>query len=251
MNVRAMGALGIVYVVWGSTYLAIRYAIEELPPLLSAAIRFRRGAAHCSATWRCARPGALRATRAQPAPRRCPASCCSPAATGWSRVAEQRVDSGLAALLIACMPLWIVVLRALLRDRPGPATALGVLIGLGRGGADLPARRLRRHRPRGTRRSACWPRCPGRSARCWSRVRPVPADPLTLTTVEMVAGGAVLLVAAGAARRVGRVLGRRGGRGGPGSRWRTWSSSARWSPSPRTSGCSATRRSRSSPPTPT
>ena len=40
MNPKTVGALGIVYVVWGSTYLAIRYAIEGFPPLLSAALRF-------------------------------------------------------------------------------------------------------------------------------------------------------------------------------------------------------------------
>ncbi len=63
-------------------------------------------------------------------PRRCPASCSWPAATAWSAWPSSGSQSGLVALLIACTPLWIVVLRTLLRDRPAPATAIGVLVGL-------------------------------------------------------------------------------------------------------------------------
>src|SRR3954454_2650342 len=48
---------------------------------------------------------------------------------GLVAVAEQDVDSGLAALLIAGTPLWVVLLRALLRDRPSAATVGGLLLG--------------------------------------------------------------------------------------------------------------------------
>ena len=59
-------ALGIVYVVWGSTYLAIRYVVESLPPLLSASVRFSL-ASLVLATYLVARRGrrALAATRRQ------------------------------------------------------------------------------------------------------------------------------------------------------------------------------------------
>ena len=200
MNLKTAGALGIVYVVWGSTYLAIRYAIEGFPPLLSAGLRFGAAALLTLGYLAARRPAALRANRAQLATAAVSGILLLAGGNGMVTLAEQRVDSGLAALLIACVPLWIVILRTLLRDRPGPATALGVLIGLagvaliflpggsgGSGGTD-----------------------PGYAALCvlaglsWAvgsllvTLRPVPADPLTLTGVEMAAGGVVLLVAAAA-----------------------------------------------------
>jgi drug/metabolite transporter (DMT)-like permease len=200
VNLKTAGALGIVYVVWGSTYLAIRYAIEGFPPLLSAGLRFGAAALLTLGYLAVRRPAGLRATRAQLATAAVSGILLLAGGNGMVTLAEQRVDSGLAALLIACVPLWIVILRTLLRDRPGPATALGVLIGLagvalifvpggsgGSGGTD-----------------------PGYAALCvlaglsWAvgsllvTLRPVPADPLTLTGVEMAAGAVVLLVAAAA-----------------------------------------------------
>ena len=64
MGLRLGGALAIVYVVWGSTYLAIRYAIEGFPPLLSAALRFLT-AALLLGGWVLARRGVPRMSRAE------------------------------------------------------------------------------------------------------------------------------------------------------------------------------------------
>jgi drug/metabolite transporter (DMT)-like permease len=198
VNVRTAGALGIVYVVWGSTYLAIRYAVEDFPPLLSGALRFV-AAALLLLGYLVLRRGrsALRTTRTQAVTAALSGVLLLAGGNGLVSIAEQRVDSGLVALLIACTPLWIVVLRTLLRDRPAPATAVGVLVGLGgvaliflpggSGGTDLPYAAL----------------CV-LAALSWSAgsllvtLRPVPADPLMLTTVEMAAGGSVLLVASAA-----------------------------------------------------
>jgi drug/metabolite transporter (DMT)-like permease len=190
-------ALGIVYVVWGSTYLAIRYAIEGFPPLLSAALRFLAAALLMLGYLAVRRPAALRATRAQLSTAAVSGILLLAGGNGLVTVAEQRVESGLVALIIACVPLWIVILRLLLRDRPGPATALGVLIGLagvaiiflpgGSGEVDLGFAALA-----------------VLAALSWAigsllvTLRPVPANPLTLTTVEMAAGGLVLLVGAAA-----------------------------------------------------
>ena len=197
MNLKTAGALGIVYVVWGSTYLAIRYAIEGFPPLLSGGLRFAAAALLMLGYLAVRRPGALRATRAQLSTAAVSGILLLAGGNGLVTVAEQRVESGLVALIIACVPLWIVILRLLLRDRPGPATALGVLIGLagvaliflpgGSGQTDLGYAALA-----------------VLAALSWAvgsllvTLRPVPADPLTLTTVEMAAGGLVLLVAAAA-----------------------------------------------------
>jgi drug/metabolite transporter (DMT)-like permease len=194
VDVRTAGALAIVYVVWGSTYLAIRYAIEGFPPLLSAGIRFVVAAAIMLGYLLLRRRRtALRATKAQLVTAAVSGVLLLAGGNGLVTLAEQRVDSGLAALLIACTPLWIVVLRALLRDRPGPATTLGVLVGLGgvaliflpggAGDTDIPYAAL----------------CV-LAALSWSAgsllvtLRPVPADPLMLTTVEMAAGGLLLLL---------------------------------------------------------
>jgi drug/metabolite transporter (DMT)-like permease len=197
VNLKTAGALGIVYVVWGSTYLAIRYAIEGFPPLLSAALRFLAAAVLMLGYLAVRRPAALRATRAQLSTAAVSGILLLAGGNGLVTVAEQRVESGLVALIIACVPLWIVILRLLLRDRPSPATALGVLIGLagvaiiflpgGSGEVDLGFAALA-----------------VLAALSWAigsllvTLRPVPADPLTLTTVEMAAGGLVLLVGAAA-----------------------------------------------------
>ena len=101
-------AFAAIYLVWGSTYLAIRYAVETIPPLLMMGIRHLSAGAMLYAWAR------LRGTRA---PRW--REWVHPALIGtvlflgghgslaW---AEQRVPSGIAALLVATLPMWIVVL---------------------------------------------------------------------------------------------------------------------------------------------
>lgn len=116
-------ALGIVYVVWGSTYLAIRVAVLELPPFLMAGGRW------AAASLILLTVGLL--TR-QPWPK--------PREMGWAALiglflliggngivvwAEQTISSGMAALLVGSLPLWVLGLEAM---QPGGAkpTALGV-----------------------------------------------------------------------------------------------------------------------------
>jgi len=195
VNLKTVGALGIVYVVWGSTYLAIRYALEGFPPLLSAGLRFAAAALLMLGYLALRRPAVLRANRDQLVTAVASGILLLVGGNGLVTVAEQRVESGLAALLIACVPLWIVILRTLMRDRPGPATALGVLVGLVGVALIL--------RPGGSGHTDL-----GYAALCvlaafsWAvgsllvTLRPVPADPLALTTFQMAAGGVVLLAAA-------------------------------------------------------
>ena len=165
---RGWSALAIVYVVWGSTYLAIRYAVETVPPLLSAGLRFTAaglillGAVVALRGW-----SALRATRAQLVTASVSGVLLLVGGNGLVSVAEQRVDSGLAALLIACVPLWIVLMRTVLGDRPALATAGGVLLGFAGvalifvpGGAEVAPTSP-------TPGCACWPPSCGRPARCW------------------------------------------------------------------------------------
>jgi drug/metabolite transporter (DMT)-like permease len=213
LGLRGWSALATVYVVWGSTYLAIRYAIETVPPLFSAGLRFTTaglillGAVVAVRGW-----SALRATPAQLATAAVSGVLLLLGGNGLVSVAEQRVDSGLAALLVACIPLWIVVMRTGLGDRPALATAGGVLLGFagvalifvpgGEGGTDL------RYAGLCVLASFLWA-----AGSLLITRRPVPADPLALTTVEMLAGGLVLLaVAAGRGELAGFSLGAVSGR---------------------------------------
>src|SRR5690242_21914536 len=123
-------AFAAVYLIWGSTYLGIRYAIETLPPFLMAGARFtlagvmmfawakfkRDQGGWSWAQWRRAfLIGAL-------------LLLCGNGGVTW---AEKYIASGLAALLVATEPLWVVVLNwAITRQRPNAKVFIGLLIGL-------------------------------------------------------------------------------------------------------------------------
>lgn len=129
MTTLVLLAFAAVYVVWGSTYLAIRIAIESFPPLIMAGIRHvtvglilypilrgKTGIKPTAANWRAAVvTGALLLF----------------AGNGGLSWAEQMVPSGIAALLVASVSLWLVILDWL---RPGgvkpvPRVVLGLLMG--------------------------------------------------------------------------------------------------------------------------
>jgi len=123
-------ALSIVYVVWGTTYLAIRVVVETIPPLLSASFRFLvAGAAYY--LWLRLRYGAeaLRVTPKQLVSTAVVGAALLLGGNGLVTVAEQTVSSSLAALMIASVPLWVVVMRRLTGERIATSTLIGVAIG--------------------------------------------------------------------------------------------------------------------------
>ncbi|MFG2621157.1 EamA family transporter [Streptomyces sp. NPDC048507] len=124
-------ALALVYVVWGSTYLGIRIVVRTMPPFLSAGTRFVTAALVLAAivAWRYG-PGALRATRAQLGSAVLVGLLLVLGGNGLVVLGETSVPSGLAALLVAAVPIWVVVLRAVTGDRPPLSTVAGVLVGL-------------------------------------------------------------------------------------------------------------------------
>jgi drug/metabolite transporter (DMT)-like permease len=181
-------ALVTVYVIWGSTYLGIAYAGETIPPLFAASTRFITAGALMAGVVRL-RGGSLRVSR------RAFLSCVLigvllPGANAVLFVAERNVPTGLASLIIASVPLWIVVLRLAGRERlPWPALA-GV--GIGFAGVAVLA-----HPSGGAKlwgiglcvlSAVMWSTGSVLSARLT-----MPADPFTATTYEMLAGGLVLL----------------------------------------------------------
>jgi drug/metabolite transporter (DMT)-like permease len=121
-------AMATVYVVWGSTYLAIRVMVETMPPLLAAGFRFLF-AGGITYAWLYVRGG--RGRRIRLSGRELLSALVIGAllmlgGNGLVTVAEQDAPSGLAALIIAAVPLWVIVLRFLRRDRVPAVTLLGV-----------------------------------------------------------------------------------------------------------------------------
>ncbi|MFF3670148.1 EamA family transporter [Microtetraspora malaysiensis] len=192
-GMRVWLALATVYIVWGSTYLGIRIAIETLPSMVSGGLRFiaaalilgvvlllRKGREPFRVTGRelggAALVGLLLLT----------------AGNGMVAVAEQHIGSGLAALLVASVPLWLVMLRTVFRDRPQALTLAGVFIGfVGVAGISLGG---------GTGSDSVGVVIILVASLSWSigsflsgRI-PMPRDPFAASTVEMAVGGVGLLI---------------------------------------------------------
>jgi drug/metabolite transporter (DMT)-like permease len=129
MTPRAWGALWTVYILWGSTYLGIELAGETIPPVLAAGLRFTAVGLLLTG-WLLLRHGT------------------APLRLGWTTfgstvlcgllliganallfVAERRVPIGLASLIFASVPLWLVVLRSATGDRPRRASLAGTAFG--------------------------------------------------------------------------------------------------------------------------
>lgn len=127
----AWAALGVVYVLWGSTYLANRFIITDLPPFFASGVRFLVGGSLLAVLVLVfAGPGAFRMTWPQLGTTALAGLLLPAWGNGLVTIAQQYVASGLAALLIASVPMWIVVLRALSGDRPRRTTVGGVALGV-------------------------------------------------------------------------------------------------------------------------
>jgi len=183
-------------VVWGSTYLGIRLVVETMPPLLAASIRFiiagliiygvllaRRG------------PRVLQLSPAELRGSAFVGAALLLGGNGLVMLGERDVPSGLAALIIAVVPLWVVVLRLLMRERVRTGTLVGVAIGfagvavlvLGRGATgeiDLVGMLVL------VAAGASWA-----VGSFYSRRLALPTDPFVASAAQMILGGAALAVA--------------------------------------------------------
>lgn len=129
-NWQIWAALLIVYIVWGSTYLGIRVVVETMPPLLSAAARHLIAGGILFALVAIRRgPRALRLKRGEWIGAGFVGTALLLGGNGLVMLGERDVPSGLAALIIAVVPLFVVVMRALFHERVAPMTAVGVLAG--------------------------------------------------------------------------------------------------------------------------
>ena len=123
-------ALGIVYLVWGSTYLAIRVMVRTMPPLLSGGTR------HVIAgmvifglllLWR--GRGGFRLRRSELLGGGLVGLLLLLGGNGLVVLGEREVPSGLTALIVAVVPLCVVVLRRIFRERVATGTIIGVVAG--------------------------------------------------------------------------------------------------------------------------
>jgi drug/metabolite transporter (DMT)-like permease len=191
-------AYAAVYILWGSTFLGIRIAIETIPPLAMAAIRhslvglilypilrIKTGIKPTAANWWTAAVTGVSLL------------CISNGGLSW---AEQRVPSGIAALLVATISLWLVILDWLRPrgTRPGPRVFVGLALGFtgmallvgpanlgGTGRIDLMGTGVL------VMASFVWA-----CASLYSKQRVMPASPLLVVAMQSLAGAAALWVAA-------------------------------------------------------
>ena len=190
-----VAAFAAVYVIWGSTYLAIRIAIETIPPLLMAGVRFLSAGALLYGTLRLRGVPSPRVTQWRSA--LIIGVLLLLAGNGGVTWAEQRVPSSLAALLVATVPLWMILLDWL---RPGgspPKSA--VFVGLAVGFAGIALIVLSRDRvghnlvdPLGVAvlmgAALCWA-----VGSIWSKYLPHAAHPLMSVAAQMLCGGGMML----------------------------------------------------------
>jgi len=127
-SIKIALAFAAIYLVWGSTYLAIRYAVETIPPLVAAGIRHTI-AGGVLLTWACLR--GYRPRREHWAAGIVLGALFFLVGHGTLHWAEQHVASGLAALLIATEPMFILVLAwASGQQRISRTSALGLAAGI-------------------------------------------------------------------------------------------------------------------------
>jgi drug/metabolite transporter (DMT)-like permease len=188
-----IAAFAAVYTLWGSTYLAILFAIETLPPFLMASTRFLVAGGILYGVMR---------MRGDAAPSRVHWRAAFVVGTllllggnGGVVWAEQRVPSGVAALLVAIVPCWMVLLEWLRRGgtRPTALVVAGLVLGtaglailvgpevFGEGRVDRVGAAVL------LVASFSWA-----TGSIYSRNAPLPSSPLLTTGMQMLAGGACL-----------------------------------------------------------
>jgi drug/metabolite transporter (DMT)-like permease len=194
-------AFASVYVLWGSTYLAIRFGVATIPPFLMAGLRHLTAGTLLYAWMR------WRGTP-RPEPRHWRSAVVIGGllllgGNGLVTWAEQRVPSGLAALIVASVPIWMTVLDGLQRrERPHGVVLTGLALGLG-GVAFLVAPGKFAG---GSHVDSLGAAALLMAALFWaigslvSRRVALPASTLLATAMEMVAGGAILLLVSAATR---------------------------------------------------
>jgi drug/metabolite transporter (DMT)-like permease len=184
-------ALWAVYIIWGSTYLGIELAGETMPGTFAAGVRFTIAGLLILGfiAWRRGR-GVLRLTRAELISS-IVVGLLLPGANSLLFITEADVPIGLTSLIIAAIPLWVLLLRLVVRERPDLVSTIGLVVGFG--GIALLVR------PGGGSGSLGYLLLTVVASFLWAfgsflapRL-PLPRDAFVATAYEMLAGGLVLL----------------------------------------------------------
>ena len=200
---KVWAALGTVYVVWGSTFAAIDLAVRTVPPFLTMSARHLVAGALLLA-WGLARSPGERIGRPQIVAAFLFGGALflgSHGALAWS---IQRIPSGVAALIVASIPLWVAVLDRIVLGRRLSRRAVGGLV-LGFGGVAILVD------PGGGDVDTIGAVVALASAASWaagslySRTAPLPRAPIVSAGLASLAGGVLLLVAAAARGELGQI----------------------------------------------
>ncbi|MDP1878531.1 MAG: EamA family transporter [Actinomycetota bacterium] len=204
-SAQIWGPLVALWLIWGSTYLGISIMGRSLPPLMGNSLRFAAAGVVMAVIiglakgWR-----SLVVTRAQLRSMAIMGVMLLAVGIGTVALAERYVPSGIVALLVAVMPLWIIVFRVRAGERPAALTLAGVALGM----AGLAFMVM----PGGTTPIAgsdtdvvVWSLAVLASSFCWalfswrSSRYDLPSSPLVVTAYEMLIAGAALMLAGAAA----------------------------------------------------
>lgn len=183
-----------IYLVWGSTYLAIRYAVETMPPFVMGGTRFLISGVllYAWARWR----GAPRPTQIHWRNATIAGAFLLLGGNGGVVWAEQTVPSGLTALLVSILPFWLVMIEWARppRRRPSTVVLIGLVVGFigivvlvgspGQGSVSLLGATVL------VLASLSWA-----IGSFWSRDAEMPDSGLIATGMEMLGGGALLFLA--------------------------------------------------------
>jgi drug/metabolite transporter (DMT)-like permease len=199
-------ALAAIYVIWGATYLGMEIAMESIPPFLMASIRFFVAGAILYALFR---PRSTRPTLRHWIATAIVGTFLLVGGNALVAVAQTRIDTGVAALIVATFPLWIATFDFAANGRRlRPLSVVGVIVGFvgiallirPGGDIDLLGALVCLFAP------ISWT-----VGSLYARGARLPASPLLGSGMEMLAGGAVLAVvglASGERFDVGAVSGR-------------------------------------------
>jgi drug/metabolite transporter (DMT)-like permease len=197
---RVWAALVVVYVVWGSTYLAIDLAVETMPSFLMLAVRFFAAGA---VLYLLSSRGAERPRLVHWRSALAIGGALLLLGNGGVAYAVQHADTGVVALIVGSVPLWMALLdRIVYGQRLAPAAVAGLVLGFG-GIAFLA-------RPTGDGSvaalivvllgSLAWA-----AGSLYSRKAPLPERPLQGASMEMLAGAALLAIAGAATGELGQI----------------------------------------------